>query len=400
MWDVDLKKWFASDLKKFRHQYYKTLLIFALAFVFLFAGSRSVFAETPTPTSTPIPPTPTWENLINPAATATPRNLSCPTQQPVGWKTLTPDPLWLMNCGVCVKVTPNPTLGGNLLATLNVTPTPYGNKTATPGGVTATANPTATATAGALRYYVVNAVGAHSWTNGSSKAIHWFEEGELDSVCFTDVNGVKDKYSAIYLAPAASNSIDYYAMINNNNTRTIWQWVVGGYTGAQQYWMIYEMGKPANYWEPYFGVVTFRNGRDVPSANRRFGAEVDPNKTQSYAGKTLCYGDGIDPASDSGKYCGTVVAADGGTGGIGINIPNILVSPATCYDVGGQSFGTGFMADWIAGMPESINIPGIRVCVRQLILPSINLFGLNISMASIALAMAGIWLFKSLVEEG
>lgn len=395
--------WSVSTPRKIKPFYFAVCI--SLLFCLLPFGINTVHAtDTPTPTPTV---TPTWEPIFNPQATATPRDMSCPTQQPVGAGTVTPDPLWLSKCGQCIRRTPQSTLlSGNPLATLNApTRTPSGP---TPTGPTPTSAATMTPTpaAGTPRYYVVQSVGAHSWTNGSSKSIHWFEQSEMDSVCFSDLGGVRDIATALYLNPAASNSIDYYAMINNSNTRTIWQWVPGGYTGNQQRWLLFEKGKPAQYWVPYFGNVAYQNARDLDNANRRFGSEVDPNKTQSYAGMTLCYGDGIDPAADSGKYCGSVQGISGGdsTGGIGIGLPDIRISPSTCYDVGGQTVDLSFMSalEPLTGwsIPDGFTIPGFRVCFRMIAFGAVNLFGLQISITSIALAIAGIWLFKSLLEEG
>lgn len=46
--------------------------------------------------------TPTRESLFKTPTPAPTKNIACPSGTPVGWLTLTPDPLWMLNCAECI----------------------------------------------------------------------------------------------------------------------------------------------------------------------------------------------------------------------------------------------------------------------------------------------------------
>lgn len=154
-----------------------SVLVLALVAFGIALPATSTYAQSSTPTSTPayyVPPTvtnfPTQYSGVDLFPTSSGINLTpdymgqCPYQgTPVGYGTVTPDPLWLMMCARCM---PSPTAWPTISFPTG-TPAPVG--TGTPATPTSTATSTATSTPSGNPCGVIddNAILANMWGQAS-----------------------------------------------------------------------------------------------------------------------------------------------------------------------------------------------------------------------------------------
>lgn len=408
------------------------LLLFFL-FLLLFSptsGINTVHAQESTPTPTVYIPTclppdqrgyevcwDTWESLYK-TPTVQPTVLNLCNGQPVGWGVVTPDPYWLMNCNQCVTRTPSSSIPG---LTLFPTNTPIVTGTINP---TSTVQPSSTNTPAITNTPVPN----HYWTSdwqsvGFTGTIQTCGTVNLTYV-YSQFNrvipaGSNDLRAIITEGYVSSTYLGYlgFDMLNTDTTsplvfRTANKRSIVGTAGTTQ----------TLCFESVSGACTFAGLSNSMTltfnqANTLFKiyaakAQGCPWQYSFPRIKYVYYGTGdtpptptpvptFTPVPTSQSQC-NVVLPERVVNPFDV-LPNILIGPSECTQIGGGSIDLGFISNisWLSdwGIPEYITIPGFFLCTASIDLGVVHIFNLAIDLDIMAFVMAGVAIIRILFRS-
>lgn len=331
-----------------------SVFTFAVLFSPIF-GTSGVYAQTPTPTSAPTV-TPTWESLFKTPTKIPTVVASCPTGQPQGWGTVTPDTRWLNTCQKCV--TP---IGR---ATWAATQTPIPSHTPKPATITATPSVTPTITPTIETY-------GGTWLSDMQTVSYWFSSGSgatktttMTTVANNQIVGVVwDVQSWSWTNLVQFRFIqDAATSVISITSDTGQQYCIGKYESAgHQY---------CQYWN---GSYSTNNKVSNGSSNHFviFHSGRFPGDQGSVSLNYWIIYKGVKPPAPTAVpgYCGVVSGRSGSTKEV-TNIFNPRISPKSCTQIGGVSISTSWISTFTGygGLvfPEGISVPAINFCTQEI----------------------------------
>lgn len=382
--------------------------------------------STPTPTATPpnyYTPDPDPDPIFN---TPTPRGITdygCPEGDPIGWMTVTPDPVWLFNCGHCVDQGTGYDWGstpegwddypeGWETATPNATPTveylgdPSNAKFEWQGGgdnlledgVTQSYN------------YSGNRfdyIGGGGWTNAIEEGATGYKVTFLFEHII-DFTGGSSLYEGIDVTfgmwflnkrpgqtviltfnPGGGSEFDITLAYNESYQVNL----VSGPVVQDHYleidqWVNIEVIDPDQtaYMDVQFGTsdhqfITGYLDYDLDITWWGYpNSPIVPDPTPT------------PPVTD----CSEVVPiGEGGEEDDQFSIPDIFFGSTSCFTIGGFEIPLDWLNIFFGGDPVSNwYVPGVQFCFQALHFGDLSLFGLAIDLDWIALGMAGVVLFR------
>lgn len=401
----------------------RRLLLFCMCLFtsLLVSGISPVSADegdTPTATFEPLWPTQT------PAPTQV---SSCPVGQPAGMYTVTPDSQWLSQCLPCITQTPYyqwPTSTITPFATDFPWVTPStGTPEVTPTGGILPITPQPTFEnptdiyMGGYSGYKVYLGQIQSFDTGGHTTIYDQPSVEFSIITGSDVpSQVTTTWQTnIYLNSSSdcigSDSTYWFAVDNAGSSVPVTAWFDGvEYTVAagQTQRVTYATGKPplsihatVSISYPGYGHPT-----NPQKAGVIFGTSINAwggcgtnhglSGTFSWTGgivgnePTATVTPTVTPTPDS--YCNVVHSQAGSSDETAFQLPTIRVGSSTCLPLGNFDIPMSWVSNILSGMniPESIHVPGITLCFKQILFGDVNLFGLQIDLDLLAIIMSAI----------
>lgn len=350
-------------------------------------------------------PTNTWQPLF-PSSTPVPtRSYACPGNVPEGWGTLTPGLLWSANCGTCL-----------LTQTVQPSPTWDGSSTPPPTATATSVSPSNNGDEVVVEIWQGSGIVANF--NHVSPPGYW--EGRSLQLN-TQIQG--PVIGAAFALTNLSGSCNLKRMNSDlwTNTSDTLESLGGYYVSLPAYtsneWL--NKGVPAPWssqaemdtWiDLHFGLDAYwlQNGALIlPEGD----AQVDLYWEFGWycAGQLDVYpvaliGVGALPLQETppseASYCASVQGFDPlDSGGLGVELPQILVGEAQCSGLGAITIPFSILnliGEWEF---SDLVIPGISVCFRPVSFGTLQLFGVAVDLDLMVLLMSGAlvlrWMLRS-----
>lgn len=389
------------------------LLTFSLLF-----GINNVYAQTDTPTATtpPVTPTTTFRPLFPPNSTPTPRDYTCPGNQPIGYGTVTPNPLWSMYCSQCITPTysfwdplPTSTPDPNV-------PTP----TATPPNETQVLQTDRTGyenLANIPNGYPVLVGYTDKWRNYVPD-IYYKTFAPNPPKTVTEIYYVQADFTVAMMEPNTSFSgkqggFQYFGYCNAQGgcKLELEDGTVINQTRGQLYIIYEQLFDNSNSGLIQSGVLNFKveftHGVDYYKnyeiTLKKIGDYYWEKTSLSYS-FTWDY-EPIDLTPDPtpiSSYCseidGTVTGSDPLEGDDNFSLPVIRYGEASCVSLGGFTIPMGWLTAVFPNATD-VTIPGLQVCFTPLEFGKLNIFGLSVNLDTMAMIMAAVVLVRLLTRS-
>ena len=372
------------------------LLLLSLLTFGTSASAKALLQATDTPT-----PSATWEPLFPTSTPVATKNYTCPTAQPLGWGTVTPDLLWSANCSPCLlTLTPRPT-----------STSPYPTATVDPLA-TSTPTPTSTPTEmpdPSLVYITaIQGVNRDGYSAGSDTLLQTDIYGFSGTITLPYSSGAWPNYGVEITFTGLEPDMEIVYEISGDTYFDYWNGLgiftindipLDGYHTILTNTLSYKKGQ-INWGPEASGTdtVLLRPFRGVPSG----GSVVE----QTFEFRVI-EANGVPltlatptPAIVS-DYCAEVNGVGGSLvqgGELGIDLPQITVGQAACYGVSGISIPTGILS--ILGIDvDNFEIPGLEICFKPISFGTLNLFGIIVDLDFFVFVMGAVlglrWVLRS-----
>lgn len=330
-----------------------------------------------------------WQPLFPSATPAPTQNYDCGEGYPEGYGLVTPSVHWTVNCGQCLQQAKATATAQALPSTTAAVATP------TPSS---TSPPITTSQSAAQGYFYVQVEQSYQTEIAAGNCEFW--------------RWCNHYQQPISLDCGEGNSFE--GLIGSNAvtaTRGSWNMSLLGYGSATQNIGVQVLAREPGYVRPECDLRHDLLGELSGLAPEFFQCARNITWGQQYAAGTtiasrgdtgllaswtisgyLCYGSPPEPPSPAG-YCSSIVPEEQEGSQYGMALPQIMVGPASCLQLGGQSLDLAVL-NLLPGLKglTSIEIPGIEVCARAISFGGLNLFGLQFDMDLFAtlLALAGL----------
>lgn len=418
--------YFFSILRMTKRVYWLSFIF--LPFLFLLFGIDRAIAQTGcddpnTPIHEICTPEPTWESLYKTGTPAPTEFFDCPSEGIAGWGTVTPNPLWLSNCGHCIPqttMTPIPgytsvAVGTSVLST----PVPGGTGTPSPGG---TGTPSVTGTPGTAYPTPNNFSGlyiSYPWQDGPANPVESSELWEFGG-------GIIYKWCGGYICPGESiealapvyYDISYQVHLTgldwggcDDGKHAVYSLSVCDYTATCTVVATQDVYPTCPAGTADFTVSAQGSIMSLqPSANNEGRELLRFVKDGGIVGGHGCgWCNGYarfnyvkvgtenwmatpTPAPTStpaGSSCAGVngTGTSDGEGNEGVILPIPRLGPSSCFTVSSFSLNTSAIS-WIPGFDyDTLDFPGLSVCFRAIEFGELKFLGVNVDLDVLALVM-------------
>jgi len=318
-------------------------------------------------------PTATWEPLYKTPTTAPTKDYTCPGYLPTDWLTVTPDLYWLWGCSNCfLTMTAHPTMTGMYSPTPSETPVPTGTPTSTPTNW------------GVLfsQYSKTNAVTGSPYVTGSG-SVSCSANDNIWVPTFSCDFSFSCSSSSQYVGGDCRSTV----YIKDVYTTPSPQRIYFKFTGTGLHW--WQDNSDNKYIDiPHQGYDDFVYNE---ARYYRLGITIPPLGNGSYTAHMEFQLRPFAPNTPTPTPVTTPIVSEcsivrGSTSEDDDILPIIVVGPESCAKIWGFSIDTS----WLGGnFPDTIGLPDINLCVREISFGSIKLFGLSISLDILATILTG-----------
>lgn len=392
----------------------RLLLLLCCIFLLTFSpvlGIDHASAQDPTSTDTPSDtPTPTNAPIFTDPTLVPTGHYVCTGNQPIGWGTVTPDPYWLMQCGMCITPDSSDFFGDN---PFDITSTPDPN-------ITPTVTPTITATPqndlldAALRVGgmpVPIEIPTNEFRTTTSDLLTY---GQIGGINITDTAPQYTPITGSIKLEIAYNLVDHVGttygegikliVFPPNSSGLVLNCISGSCSSfidtdsqAKQVWIVNTISGGSGTETLIFEFsYAPKYGHSIG-----FMFQIDAGKGSTFSGTYTYTGQGsefftIDPTpTPVYSDCSTVDPADGSSGDDdGFSLPDIGLGWGRCLTLGGWNIGLEWAQAFIPTLPDGWEVPGIEICFVPIEFGSLNLFGLGVDLDLIAAVMAGVLIIR------